>query len=187
MIGIPKDAKRVHKGLLFDVYQWEQKMFDGTEKTYEKLKRRDSVTILPITEDGKIILGREQQPAREPFVSIPGGQVDDGEESEHAARRELLEETGYEPGELFLWQTVQPYGNKIEWDVYGYIARGCKKVADQHLDAGEKIELQLVTFDEFIQIAAFDENFRVEELTKIILRAMLNPGGLDELKKLLLG
>ena len=47
--------------------------------------------------------------------------------------------------------------------------------------------LGLVQFDEFIKIAAFDEQFRVEELTLIILRALAKPGGLDEFKKFLLG
>ncbi|MEK7616107.1 MAG: NUDIX domain-containing protein [Patescibacteria group bacterium] len=184
---IPKNAKLVHKGILFDVYQWQQEMFDGTTKTYEKLERKDSVTILPVTTDGMILLGREEQPGREPFISIPGGQVEEGEEPEEAARREFLEETGYEARELELWQTVHPYGNKIDWDVYGYVGRGCKKVADQNLDSGEKIQLELVSFDDFIQIAAFDENFRVEELTKIVLRAMLQPEEMQKLKWLLFG
>ena len=148
---IPKEAKLVFKGILFDVYQWQQEMFDGTFKTYERLRRKSSVTILPITEDGRIILGREEQPGREPFVSIPGGQVEVGEKPEDAARREFLEETGYEARDLVLWKTVQPYGNKVDWDVYGFIARGCKKVAEQNLDSGEKIQLELVSFDEFKQ------------------------------------
>lgn len=182
---IPKDAKLVFKGVLFDVYHWQQEMFDGTKKTYEKLKRRDSVTILPVTSDGKIILGREQQPGRKPFRSIAGGQVDDGETPEHAARRELLEETGYESGELVLWQVVHPYGEKVEWSVHGYIARGCKKVAEQQLDSGERISLELVTFDEFTQIAAFDPDFRVLELTLIVLRALQKPEEMQNLHTLL--
>lgn len=185
MSGIPKNAQRVHQGIIFDVYQWKQEMFDGTRKTYEKLKRRDSVTILPVTTDGKIILGDEEQPGRKPFISIPGGQVDGGENPERAARRELLEETGYEPGELELWRVVQPYGNKVEWDVHGYIARGCKKVQGQRLDSGERISLRLVTFDKFIQIAAFDENFRVSELTLLVLRALLKPEEMEQLRWLL--
>ncbi len=184
---IPSEAKLVFKGILFDVYQWEQEQFDGTFKTYERLRRKPSVTILPITEDGKILLGREQQPARKPFVSIPGGQVEEGEDPADAARREFLEETGYEAGELALWQVVQPYGNKVDWDAHCFIARHCKKVAEQKLDSGEKIELQLVTFDEFVQIAGFDNNFRVEELSKIVLRALAKPGELEILKKFLLG
>jgi len=31
---IPKDAKLVFKGKIFDVYQWQQKVYDGTTVTY---------------------------------------------------------------------------------------------------------------------------------------------------------
>ncbi len=36
---IPPNAKRVFKGIIFDVYQWQQKMFDGSKETFEMLKR----------------------------------------------------------------------------------------------------------------------------------------------------
>src|SRR3990167_56699 len=98
--SIPKKAKRVFKGVLFDVYHWEEKMFDGSHQTYEKIKRKDSVTVIAVTEDDKIILLDEEQPGRKPFLAVPGGQVDEGETFEQAGRRELLEETGYEPREM---------------------------------------------------------------------------------------
>ena len=36
---IPKNATKVFSGKTFDVYQWEQEMFDGSKKIFEKLKR----------------------------------------------------------------------------------------------------------------------------------------------------
>ena len=59
MNGIPKDAKLVFKGKLFDVYQWQQERFDGSFATYERLRRRPSVTIIPITTAGKVIICEE--------------------------------------------------------------------------------------------------------------------------------
>jgi len=32
---VPEEAKLVFKGIIYDVYQWEQKMFDGTFSTFE--------------------------------------------------------------------------------------------------------------------------------------------------------
>mgnify|MGYP001586528029 FL=1 len=131
---IPKDAKLVFKGKLFDVYQWQQEAFDGTMVLFERLRRKSSVSVLPIMSDGKIMLCEEEQPTRGKFLSNPGGQVEAGETPEGAAAREFLEETGYE-GKLELWMEHQPYGNKIDWTVTNFIARDCKKVAEQHLDA----------------------------------------------------
>lgn len=184
---IPKNAKLVFKGILFDVYQWQQEMFDGTFKTFERLRRKPSVTILPITGDWKIMLCEEEQPSRGKFLSTPGGQIDMTDPSpEIAAARELLEETGHE-GNLELWIETHPYGNKIDWTVHNYIARDIRKVAEQRLDAGERITIRLVDFDEFVEIVLHNENFRNVELTLAVMNALRKPGGLDELKKLLLG
>ena len=43
---IPINAKKVFQGIIFDVYQWEQKLFDGTVATFEKLKRPDIDIVL---------------------------------------------------------------------------------------------------------------------------------------------
>ena len=59
---IPPDAKKVFSGVLFDVYQWEQKMFDGSVATFEKLKRPDTVVVFPVLPNGRIILTEQEQP-----------------------------------------------------------------------------------------------------------------------------
>lgn len=184
---MPPEAKIVFKGILFDVYQWEQEMFDGSRMTFERLHRKPSVTILPVTVDGHIMICEEEQPFRGTFFSTPGGQVDASDASPQiAAERELREETGY-AGEFELWMENHPYGNKIDWTVHTYIARNCRKVADPHLDAGERIKPQLVDFDTFVDTVLNNENFRNVEMTIAVMNAMRKDGGLDELKKLLLG
>src|SRR3989344_9504870 len=100
---MPDNAKRVFKGVIFDVYQWEQEMFDGSKATFEKLKRPDTVVIFGVLPDGKIILTEQEQPSKEPFIGATGGRVDEGEEILAAAKRELLEESGYEAEEFILW------------------------------------------------------------------------------------
>ena len=148
---IPDNAKKVFDGVLFDVYQWEQELFDGTKTVFEKLKRPDTVVVFPVLDDGKIILTEQEQPGKEPFIGAAGGRVDEGEGILEAAERELLEETGYEASEFVLWDAQHPT-SKIDWVVYTFIAKGLKKIADLNLDAGEKITLKPVNFDEFVDI-----------------------------------
>ena len=90
---LPKNAKQVHNGILFNVYQWEQEMFNGTTETFERLTRVPSVEVIAsIGEDILTIV--QEQPAREgKYPSLPGGRIDPGEEPLAAAKRELLEET----------------------------------------------------------------------------------------------
>lgn len=179
---IPDNAKRVFKGVLFDAYQWEQEMFDGSKATFEKLKRSDSVVVFPVLPDGKIILTEQEQPGGEPFIGATGGRVDEGEEILAAAKRELLEESGYEAEEYVLWDARHP-ANKIDWVVYTFIAKGLKKVADLHLDAGEKIKLLPVNFDELVEIA-INDNFSEKEMVTKFFEAKLDSKKMEELKEL---
>ena len=169
---IPENAKKVFKGVLFDVYQWEQEMFDGTKATFEKLKRPDTVVVFPVLPDGKIILTEQEQPGKEPFIGATGGRVDEGENILSAAKRELLEESGYEAEEYILWDAQHPT-SKIDWVVYTFIAKGLKKVADLDLDAGEKIHLKPVTLDELINIS-MNEKFEEKEIIFKLFEAKID-------------
>lgn len=179
---IPPHAKRVFRGVLFDVYQWEQELFDGTKTTFEKLKRPDTVVVFPVLPDGRIMLTEQEQPGKEPFIGATGGRVEEGEDILVAAKRELLEESGYEATEYMLWDAQQPIG-KIEWAVYTFIAKGLKHVADLNLDAGEKISLKPVTFDEFVDLAT-DENFYEKEIIPKLMEARLYPEKREKLRRL---
>jgi ADP-ribose pyrophosphatase len=179
---IPEDAKCVFKGVMFDVYQWEQEMFDGTKKTFEKLKRPDTTVIFPVLNDGKILLMEQEQPGGEMFISATGGRVDGNEDVLSSAKRELLEESGYEAEEFILWDAQQTFG-KIEWAVYTFIAKGLKKIAEPNLDAGEKMKPLLVDLDGFVKIAT-DKNFYEKEIIPKLLEAKLDPKKMEELKEL---
>lgn len=180
---IPDKAKLVFKGQIFDIYQWEQEMYNGTTHIFERIKRSDTVLVIPVTEDGKIIICNQEQPDREPFLSMIGGRIDDGEESLAAGKRELLEETGYVSDDWVLYEQVQPF-TKMEWEIFTYVARGCRKVAEQNLDGGEKIELKFVSFEEFIALLASRQLPDIH-LTVRALEAKSDPEKMQELKSLL--
>lgn len=157
-------------------------MFDGTTEIFEKLKRPDTVVVYPVLPDGRIILTEQEQPGKEPFIGATGGRVDEGEGILEAAKRELLEESGYEAEKFILWDSQQPIG-KIDWAIYTFIAKGLKKVADIHLDAGEKITLKPMTFDEFLEMGTNDR-FRENEIIPALREAKFNAGKKEELRKL---
>ena len=181
---LPESAKKVFQGEFFSLYQYEVKDYNGKTMIFEKVKRRDSAMIVVVTEDKKIILGSQEQPSVKPFIGLIGGQISEGEDTLEAAKRELLEETGYEAKEWLLLDAVQPV-SKLEWAVYTFIAKGCKKVAEQNLDSAEKIELKFVDFDEFIRIAS-GPTFYDLELRMKVLDALAFPEKMAELKKLIL-
>lgn len=146
---IPADANRVFEGVIFDVYQWQQPMFDGTTATFEALKRPNTVEIIATAGD-KILIADEQQPGRDRYLTLFGGRQDEGEEPLECSKRELLEEAGLESDDWQLYK-VYSFAGKIEWDDYYFIARNCRKVTEPSLDGGEKIEVVTVGFDEFVE------------------------------------
>lgn len=177
-ILIPDSASRVFKGQIFDIYQWPQEVFDGTKHTFEMLKRPDTVTVIPVV-DGQILSINDEQPHTGSKFGFPRGRVDETDPSIlEAARREIKEETGYEFSNWRLVNVSQPHF-KLEWFIYFYVAWGAKKTAKPHLDAGEKITIKMLDFDQAKKIVIakagylgdsmeiFAKARSIEELTKI--------------------
>lgn len=141
---IPDNAKLVFKGQIFDVYQWPQQLFDGTEATFEMLKRPDTVQVI-VVKGSQILLVKDEQPGRSPRLHFPGGRVDEDKTWEVAAKRELREETGLVCQNWRLIDVQQPI-IKIEWFTPIYLATDITETHEQQLDAGEKITVQWQEF-----------------------------------------
>lgn len=180
MSKIPIEAKLVFKGKIFDVYQWEQKMYDGRTETFERLKRPATIQIIPTMGD-HIFLSYEEQPTKPRSFTFLGGRAEPDEEPLVTAKRELLEEAGFESDDWELLK-VYHYEGKIDWEIYFYIARNCRKVAEQHLDGGELIEVKEVSWEQFLKIVS-GEDFWGQMISTDILRMRLQPEKLEEFKK----
>lgn len=177
---VPNDAKKVFTGTIFDVYQWEQQLYDGTTKTFEALKRPATIQIIPVSGE-KLYLSHEEQPAKSLCYTFLGGRQEKGEEPLSVAKRELIEEAGFESND---WELFKMYevGGKIEWFIYLYIARDIKKVAEPHLDGGEKIDVMEVNFDEFLE-KVDSPDFRGNMISDDIFRIKHNSQELMEFKE----
>lgn len=184
MKKIPDNAKRVFEGIIFDVYHWKQELFDGTFTTFEAIKKRDTVTVVAVC-DGKIILNQEEQPGKSAFTTLPGGMCEKGPSPLEDAKRELLEETGLASDDWQQWFVSDPLQHaKIEWNNYFFIAKNCKKVTEQKLDAGEKIQVTVVTFEEFLDFRN-NPKIRNRDLFPVLEKAATDEKEKQRLQELL--
>ncbi|MEK7473701.1 MAG: NUDIX hydrolase [Patescibacteria group bacterium] len=147
----PPHAKKVFEGFLATAYQWNQKMFDDSERVFECYIRPDTATVIPFLDRNTVLLTKQDQPARRTFWDFPGGRVDPGETLEQGARRELHEETGYRPGELLLWKE-QKHAGLIRFEQGLFLAKRLVHDPMPNVEAdGERIELVPTKWSELVQ------------------------------------
>lgn len=182
---IPSHAKLAFKGKVFEVWQWEQKLFDGTVKIFEQLKRSNTAQIISVVGNHIIIQIEEQPNKSKPFLSLPGGRCNLDEEPLEAAKRELLEESGYTSNDWALCKEQNSVGG-IDWVVYTYIARKCVFQELPKLDSGEKISTRLVTFEEFLMLSE-NSSFHERELIPMLLYIRFDQKIKNEFYNLLFG
>ena len=112
------------------------------------------VNAIALTEDEKVILIRQyRHGAEEVMLELPGGCIDPGETPEEAVRRELLEETGYEFDSIEPLGTVYANPSTSGNITSGFLAKGGRRTGEQHLDSREEIDVLIVSFEEFLQLA----------------------------------
>lgn len=111
---------------------------------YFVLEYPNWVNIVALTEDNRVILVRQyRHGVEESVLEIPGGVIDEGEDSLTAAKRELLEETGYRFNSFEMLCDLFPNPATSNNITTTYLARGGKKVQEQELDSQEDIEVIL--------------------------------------------
>jgi ADP-ribose pyrophosphatase len=90
-----------YKGHVFDIVKVHVTLPDGRERAYDLVEHGDSVSIVPVTEDGQIYFVIQHRiGADQVLLELPAGVVDGDESPLNAASRELQEEIGKAAGEL---------------------------------------------------------------------------------------
>lgn len=116
------------------------------------------VNVIAITEEGKFVMVEQYRHGLgDYYTELVAGVAEEGETMLDAARRELLEETGYAGGEWQLLTVIAQNPSTCNNLTYCFLAKGVRKVAGQHLDATEDIAVRLLTENEVKDMLLNDE------------------------------
>ena len=103
------------------------------------------VNIIPLTPENKVVMVRQyRHGTRDITLEIPGGLVEQGDDPEAAALRELCEETGYRAAGAASLGYVHPNPAIQNNRCYTFLAENCAPAGGQQQDEKEDIEVVLI-------------------------------------------
>ncbi len=115
--------------------------------------------VLPITDDGQVVLVEQYRHGLgRPSLELPAGVIEPGEPPESAARRELLEETGWAAsGELELLMDISPEPARHTYRAWLFAARGVHYQRAAEPERSEQLTVRLVPGRELVEMACRGE------------------------------
>ncbi|NIN67707.1 MAG: NUDIX domain-containing protein [Anaerolineae bacterium] len=121
----------------------------GREHDFHVLESPDWVNVIALTPDQEVVMVRQYRHGnRGMCLEIPGGLAESGDTAEDAARRELLEETGYEAGDIVFLGSACPQPAILNNRSITYLAPDVRQAQTPELDDTEDIEVVLVPLSE---------------------------------------
>ena len=144
------ETKRIYEGNIINVRVDTVRMPSGRSATREIVEHSHAVCIVPVDEDGNVLLVRQyRKPAEEAILEVPAGGIEEGEVSEEAVLRELQEETGYTADNL---QHLSSFWVAPGWAtefMHAYLATNLRP-SKLEGDEDENIEVVRLPFDQAI-------------------------------------
>jgi ADP-ribose pyrophosphatase len=133
-------SKVVFKGKVFSVRRDEVLEPSGVKATRDVIAHSGSVVVMPVLDDGKIVLIRQYRyAARQYLWELVAGRIDAGEDVKQAAARELIEETGLRAKKMRVFLDFWPSPGFLEEKMFVLIAGGVTQ-GKAEPEEDEKIE-----------------------------------------------
>jgi len=142
----------IFNGMLLTVLKDEVLLENGAMSVREHVLHPGAVAVVPITNDGKVILVEQYRyPIKQKLLEIPAGKFDKpGEDALECAKRELEEETGYIATHytyLGYIHTTPGFSNEI---IHLYLAQGLVP-GQSDPDEDEILEVHIEDFNKVVE------------------------------------
>ena len=148
------DRTLVREGAIIDIYEDTVKLPNGDVEKWDFVSHRmGAACIVPVTEDGRILLVKQYRPALDRYTwELPAGCRDAVDEpTDITAKREMEEETGYTSDEiiqLLSLKSTVAFCNEL---IDVYLAKNIRHIGEQSLDPAEEISMKLWELDDVLE------------------------------------
>ena len=148
---VTKEEQDIFNGRIMHVFNNTVILPNGSESTREIIRHIGAVCVIPVTDDGKVIIERQfRYPIDSVITEIPAGKLDSADEDRlSAAQRELREETGYTADEWIDMGIYYPAAAYSDEKITMYLAKGLHK-GQQELDEDEFLNVELAPITDLI-------------------------------------
>ena len=145
-------SEDVFDGVILHVKRDVAALSNGNTAVREVIRHIGAVCVIPVTEDGKVIMERQYRyPLDRVILEIPAGKLDSaGENRLSAIQRELSEETGYTADEWTEIGDFHPAPAYSDEFITMYLARKLRK-GDRHLDADEFLDVCTIPLKDLVE------------------------------------
>ncbi len=150
------EIKKVSTEIIHDHQPWWQYKCDvigglnGEPGKYCYIETRGVAMVVPVLDDGRLILVRQYRYLADKFsIEFPGGGLQENETPMEAGKRELLEESGYSAENLIKIGSFEPSNGVIKDMSHIFIAHELEKTEDIKAEEFEQTEVMIRRIDEF--------------------------------------
>lgn len=150
-------SERIYEGRIINLRVDTVRLPSGRESKREVIEHKGAVCIVPVLDDGRVMLVRQFRKASEQsLLEVPAGGLEEGESPQECAARELMEECGFRPGKLVpIYQAFLAPGYSTEM-MYAFLATELSP-EKMEADDDESIEIESFSLDELeAMIDAFE-------------------------------
>lgn len=134
-------SRRVFEGRVVSVRLDEVALPSGRRFVYEIVEHRGAVAIVPVTDDGCVLMVRQfRQPVGAELLELPAGTIEVGETPEACARRELAEEVGQAAARWERLLTYYPSPGVMTEQIHVFLARDLRPVHAEREEEDLRIE-----------------------------------------------
>lgn len=166
------ESKKIFSSGLFQLKSDRCELPDGRiMPRYFVMDFPDWVNVIPLTPEKEVILVKQYRHASGRIhLEIPGGSMDPrlAESTLEGARREMLEETGYDSEKLVKVSSQYPNPALQSNQMHTYVAYDCKKIQEQNLDEFEDLELY------FCSLSKLEEHLRNGDIDHSLMMASIS-------------